>query len=343
MAPRVSAAFQPVGAAERSRRVAVLLNARARRVTRDVMAQARFLVPGPDLFISHDFGAARAIAQTVIERGYDAVLAGGGDGTFTRCVSDLHALASQHGRRAPAVGVLRLGTGNAMADALGVGPERALDDVVGSARSAPMRPLELLQVAGQLAPFAGIGLDAQILDDYARVNGLLDRLRLRFLPEGLWRYGIAVATRSIPRFLFGQRAVVTAVNAGAPALRLGPDGQPTGSPIPAGEVLYRGPVSLASASTIPFYGFGMRIFPFARAMPGRFQLRLADCGTFEILWHLQALFQGTYRSPRIRDFLCDRVTLFVDRPAALQVGGDLCGRSQTVHLALAPRPVQTVS
>src|SRR2546421_546346 len=132
MAPSVSAALRraPLPVQRAGRRVAVVLNARARHVTREVIEQARELLPSTDLFISGDLAAARDIARTVVETGYDAVLAGGGDGTFTRCVTDVHAAAAQLGLPAPAVGVLRLGTGNAVADAVGVGADRSPRDVV---------------------------------------------------------------------------------------------------------------------------------------------------------------------------------------------------------------------
>src|SRR5262249_11198347 len=137
-----------------------------RHVTPRVLAEARKVVPREDLFISTDIEAAQQIAQTIVDRRYDAVLAGGGDGTFVRCLSDVCAHAARRGRKPPAVGVLRLGTGNAMADALGVVARRTMADVLASARRCAPNRLTMLSVAGRLSPFAGIGLDAQILEDY---------------------------------------------------------------------------------------------------------------------------------------------------------------------------------
>src|SRR5262245_47056840 len=111
---RVQPRFEP------GRRIAVVLNANARQVNRKVIAAAREVVPNGDLFVSRDLDEAQQIAQTIVERSYDAVFAGGGDGTFSRCISDLHHFADKSGRLAPAMGVLRLGTGNAMAEAMGV-------------------------------------------------------------------------------------------------------------------------------------------------------------------------------------------------------------------------------
>jgi hypothetical protein len=148
----------------------------------------------------------------------------------------------------------------------------------------------------------------------------------------------------MPRLFVERRSHVTAVNAGGPALRMGADGRPVGAPIATGEVLYRGPALMASAGTIPFYGFGLRMFPFAEQARGeQFQLRVADCGVIEALAHVPSLFAGSWRSPRVHDFLCDRVTLYFDRDVPCQIGGDHAGRTRILQLALAKRPVQVVA
>ena len=41
-----------------------------------------------------------------------------------------------------------------------------------------------------------------------------------------------------------------------------------------GALLYRGPAMLVAAGTIPFYGYALRMFPFAGQRPGHLQLRL---------------------------------------------------------------------
>jgi diacylglycerol kinase family enzyme len=333
---RVRPRFEP------GRRIAVVLNANARQVSRKVVTSARDVVPSGDLFVSRTLEEATQIAQTIVDRGYDAVFAGGGDGTFTRCISDLHHYAEKSGRLAPAMGVLRLGTGNALAEAMGIPKDSSLDDLLGFARIAPERMLDVLSVDGQLAPFAGIGLDAQILDDFNAVGRGLDDMGLGFIRSGGVRYALSVGLRSVPRFVFTKNVSVTIVNAGSPAWRIGANDEPEGDPIPSGEVLYSGPVSIAACSTIPYVGLGMRLFPFAGSMPRRFQLRISDCPAHEILRHLPALFRGTFRSPRVHDFMADRVTMYLDREAPLQVGGDVGGKHRTVQLALAPRPIRIV-
>src|SRR5262249_36654393 len=191
--------------------------------------------------------------------------------------------------------------------------------------------------------FCGFGPAAQILDAYGPTVPALERLHLAAgVKSAGARYFLAVAGRSLPRFLTAQRAEVVAINRGAPALKVDVDGNTVGAPIPAGRVLWRGAASLASASTIPFYGLGMRVFPHVDRVPGMFQLRLANPGTAEILSKLPSVWSGRVSSPRIHDFLVDEVELVLARPTAFQANGDLVGERQRVRLKLWPRPIPIV-
>src|SRR5678815_6179467 len=73
---------QPQPAEPAPPRVAVLLNARARKVTPRVVRALSHVVPRADLYLSRSPNDARDIARTILTRGYDAVFCGGGDGTL---------------------------------------------------------------------------------------------------------------------------------------------------------------------------------------------------------------------------------------------------------------------
>src|SRR5262245_23708976 len=117
----------------RPRRVAVVLNANARRVDAETQRWVRSVVPERDLFLSRRIEECPGIAREIVHAGFDAVLWGGGDGTFANGVAEVVAATRALGRRLPEMGVLRLGTGNAIADAIGAGkatPEGLADDLV---------------------------------------------------------------------------------------------------------------------------------------------------------------------------------------------------------------------
>src|SRR5439155_1326409 len=178
----------PVRSAER---VGVLLNANARSVSDALKRELENFVPPEDLYYSRCFDDARSIARQVLDKGYRTVLTGGGDGTFVGYVNCLFEQARQpsastargalklmpvpaHEILMPRFGVLRLGTGNAVAEFAGASGRRlgVVEDIL-RARSGEVsmaRPLHLLVHEGKRAPFAGLGIDAKVLNDYVSIT-----------------------------------------------------------------------------------------------------------------------------------------------------------------------------
>lgn len=312
----------------------VVLNPNARAVGARVIRQLRELTSADALLISESPEHAGLIARQIVQGGYETVLCGGGDGTFTRLVSEVLALRPL---RRPAFGLLRLGTGNALANVLGAArpTARGFAADLRSARDRSRRvTLPLLQVEGQLAPFAGVGLDALILEDYVSFKRSIEDTPLQRLGTGPLGYGLAIASRSLWRYLQAPLPTVVIRNEGVAAYRIDREGNLVGPPVGRGEELYRGPVSLAAASTIPFYGFGLRLFPQADQLRDRFQLRIGHVGAATLLANVPAIFRGSFADERVLDFACTAVSIDCDGPTALQVGGDLVGRREQVKIGL---------
>jgi diacylglycerol kinase family enzyme len=316
-----------------SQSMAVLLNANAKRVTNRVLRKVTGLIPKDDIFVTHDAREAEKAARTVFSRGYPTVCTGGGDGTLVQFVT---SASEYYGSRwnAPDIGVLKLGTGNALASYVGAGE---VEEDLRRIRVTPDRAeLPLLEVDGRLCHFAGLGLDAAIINDYNEV-------RHTWYARSMKYFG-SVLSRSLPRQLTSRRRkpLVRVYNTGATAWRCDTDGDPMGDPIPPGALLYEGPITLIGASTTPYYGYGMQIYPFAGRMPGRVQFRIASSGVLEILAHLRGLWNGTHRSPTIQDFWVSSVALEFSAPAPLQVGGDAQGYRERVDFRLSERSVRLV-
>lgn len=341
-------------------RIAVLLNANAKAVTESLRRDLENFVPPEDLYYSRSFDDARRIARAVLDRGYRTVLTGGGDGTFVGYLNLMYAEAeartgfSSAGSAAlrtapervaiPRIGVLKLGTGNSLASFSGASSRRVgvVEDIL-RARSGEVstaRPLHLLSHEGKRAPFAGMGIDAAVLNDYQRVKEKLAGSKLQFAGVGGLGYFWAVVGKTIPTVLT-ERSVpnVEVVNLGSAAQRLGPDGKPLGRLIQHGEVIYRGPCRLAAAGTVPCYGYGLQIFPYALRSPGRFQLRLTAMGVPRILANLHKIWKGQTPRSGILDFSCDKVKITFDRPMPLQVGGDAEGYRKQLVLDMADEPI----
>jgi diacylglycerol kinase family enzyme len=311
-------------------KVAVVLNGNARAVNERLVADLRGLLQDETLFVSHSLEQSRFIARHLINQRFDVVLCGGGDGTFTQVVSDVAALSPQ---RLPAFGVLKLGTGNALATVLGA--KAGLQGLAADLRTArnpeARRSLGMLTVEGRVSPFAGVGVDAMILEDYGATRRLLSRFIGKW-SGGPLGYALAIGGRSTWRQLLEQRPEIIVRNEGAPAYRIDRQGRRIGRPIARKDVIYRGRPTIAAASTIPNYGFSLKLFPQADTLEGRFQLRISETAATTALMHLPSLFRGEFEDEKMWDYACNAISISAPDGTPLQVGGDLMGRRNEIHM-----------
>ncbi len=315
-------------------RAVAIVNGNARRARGRVRAKLEKALPG-GLRFTDSLAMARAVVRAEIARGVDLIALGGGDGTVVMGLTLIAEACRGSGRPEPAIGILRLGSGNAIADTV-----NASDDAVGDLGrlvrgEATWRNVAMLDVLGVRAPFVGMGVDAQLLEDQAAVGRVVDRVpgAKRFV-GGTTRYALSVALRSMPRFATETRPIASVTNTGAAAIAMGREG-PTGKTLASGATLWSGACTLVAGATIPYFGFGMKMFAFAQSDATRFHLRCGDAGLFEILRSTPAAFRGTYFSDHVQDFLCDRVRIELDRETAIEAGGELLGRHARVDIGLA--------
>ncbi len=324
-------------------RVAVVVNGNAKQVTDDLVEMLDQIVQSGDLFVSRSLSEGRDIARRIVVRGYPTVLTGGGDGTFTQMVTWIAHEADTRGKPRPRFGLLKLGTGNALAWVLGA-QKGVVADLGRLRREGGSRSLRLLEVEGMLAPFAGFGVDALALKHFNEVKAAFRKLPvLKKHGMGGLAYAVSIVGMTLPQVLVAPHHRVRIRNLGAPASRLGIDGQPVGPPTPAGELLYDGPSRGVWMSTIPYWGFGARIFPFAEDQVDRFNLRVIDLGSVDVALNIREIWKGTYRDARLlHDFLIERCSIEYDEPMAFEIGGDAQGMRERVEVSLSEQPIEVV-
>lgn len=334
-----------------SPKIAIVINGAARSVDQFMLNYIRDNIMDEKLYVCTSLGQLRETAKKIVEKQFDAVLLGGGDGTFSQWVTEIMNL---NPKKLPAFGILRLGTGNGVAEALGASPlivspfgARGFTEEVAQAKN-PAQRIEktMLKIGGKYAPFAGMGLDAFILNDYGAIKEFLDRIP--FVPKkgrGAFDYALAVTAISFWRFATNPLPWVVIRNGTGRSYRIDFNGQPIGPAKPSGEILYRGPASIVSASTIPYYGWGVRVFPQADKgiMSECFQLRISAMDVLETLFQLPALFLGKMAHEKLWDFACQEITVEVlDVPEnkkyakgiPFQIGGDPAGRRKKVQIEI---------
>ncbi len=325
-----------------ARRTAVVLNANAKRVTEKVRREVLRAAPDADVFFTEDLEQAKFAIRRIADQGYHTVVTGGGDGTVANTIDMIcSAIDASGGGPRPRIGVLKLGTGNAVADFLGARDYR--DDLRDMAH-APSRAVHLLRLEdGRRTTFAGFGWDAFILNNYDRLKTASERFgATRAVFKTVFGYLLAGVGWSVPELVLRRpRWKVRIVNTGGIGFRLDQEGRVIERFAP-GAVVYDGWAQMACMGTTPFYGFKFRIMPFADKTPGLFHLRVLDMHPVAAVRHLRDAWRGTMKHPRICDLQLSGCRLEFDHPAPFQVAGDAAGHRTTLSVGIDDQPIECV-
>ena len=313
---------------------AVMLNANARKVSKGVKAKIERIVAPENIFYSHSLDESQGIAQEIAERDYSVVFTGGGDGTFTHFINDYFRAASS----VPNIGVLHLGTGNAVASIVSSGNyECDLRSYIDSGYK-DFQPLDLVQCEGMRFPFGGLGWDGEILNDYIFLKNRYGSNRLlKPVVQNLGGYFAALFTRTIPRHvakLWRKPATVRITNLGAEAYAL--HGGEMVKSFSRGDVLYEGPSNITLFGTCPYYGHGFTVLPYSMSRPGFFQLRVCTMSLLKAIVKLRRLWSGKYVGPDMIDWHVKHVKLEFSEPVPYQYGGDAQGYRSELEVKTSP-------
>ena len=323
---------------------AVVLNANARRVNEEVVETLAEIVSPDDIFYSASAEDSRIITGKILERGYPTIFAGGGDGTVVEFINQMLRATPDWDDR-PSVGILRLGTGNALAEMVSSGSY--LCDIKSFVENnhRDYHALPLVQAEGHYFPFGGLGADAELLNDYRILKGSLGETMFRPMVQSVGGYFMALFARTVPRRVVSavkrHRMRVVVKNRGRRADLLGPEGEVLRGYEP-GEVMYDGDATMVMVGTCPYYGYGLKALPFADVAPDALHLRVVQLGIPAILGHLPALWQGRHVGGKIIDFLVDHVEVELEEPAPYQRAGDAAGYRKAIDFGLSPDRIKLV-
>lgn len=230
---------------------------------------------------------------------YRTIVVAGGDGTLSVAYNVLAG-------RNIEIGYLPAGFGNATRHLLRLPRDPdALAQVVVAGES---RPIDLVDVDGHLALFAGAGWDARVADRYARGGA-------RRLPG--WA---AAVVRSVPDLW--RR----------PSVEVRLDGEP----------IHAGPMEMLVVGTTPFFGRGLLVNPGARPDVGRLTVRVYP-GPAAALG-LEALRWAVHRRPRAEGHVGSVVELRLldGQDVPVQADGDVIGVRETWRFEVRPAAVRLI-
>lgn len=321
----------------------VLLNRHARGVRASTAKRLKAAAPAASVIETGTRKEADDAIREALSRGFRRIVAGGGDGTVVAIATTIRNQVNEMRAQNPAqtvslpeLGVLKLGTGNAVADLLGAAHPAEDLRRMASVRIPSTTKLDLIDCEGTQAPFVGFGYDAQILNDFITMKDAAKPAVVKAIVGSAPGYLLAAFGKSVPKQLMRKQDVeVRVINAGARIYRATPHGLFPRDVAP-GQVLYQGPIRMLSAGTVPYYGFKFKMFPFARVAPGLMQLRIATTGVGEAVRHLVPIWTGKYESGTIEDYLVEAVQVRFSEPMPFQVGGDAAGYRREITFGVAP-------
>lgn len=341
-------------------RVAILLNRNARRVS-DRLARTLERIVGPEnVFYSRNLEEAEAFSREIVQRGYGTVVCGGGDGTLVQGIN----LIQNYVRSAntwrleryertgekqtllatPRFAFLRLGTGNAISHLVGATDpvndlRRIVDFVPGRTHQMP-----LIESEGERFFFAGMGYDSVLLNDYNWLKKHTHNRIIKPLLHTVGGYFAALFMRTLPNWWFGRFGRFEArVVSRKEAYYVDPRRGDCIERIEAGSVLFEGPATILSVGTCPFYGYGLKIFPFARMMSGKMHLRIGMLDPLRVLFNLPALWKGSYRHTKlIQDFLVEDISVEITAPYPYQHSGEAKGMRDKIDFKISDEMLRLV-
>jgi len=230
---------------------------------------------------------------------YRTVVIAGGDGS-------LGVAYNVAAGRDVTLGYIPAGFGNATAHLLDLPRHPAA--LAGLLAAGDARPIDLVEIDGRLALFAGAGWDALVAGRYA--SGGARQVRG-------WAGSVV---RSLPDLSRRWTARIEA----------------------DGATVHDGPMILAVVSVTPFYGRGLRVNPGARPDQGRVTLR-AYAGPAP-RHAAEAMRWVARRLPSAPAVHAERVVLtsLDDRPIPVQADGDLVGTELEWHFTVRPAAVRII-
>jgi diacylglycerol kinase family enzyme len=319
--------------------VAVILNANAGRVRARLARSLRQAAPGAIVYWTRSMDEAEDALESALESGVTTLFGGGGDGT----IIDL-ANRMVHYANPPRLGVLKLGTGNALAT--WVGARTPVEDLAGWAAGEAFTelPLRLVHAEDDFFPFAGLGWDAAVLNDYRWAKQQMKQTPLEGFSHQLWVYVASAFGRTVPRMATrpdAPRATVEVLE--GEAWRVDRHGDRIGAAVGPGSILYDGPAHMTAVGTTPYYGYAMRMLPHACVLDSHMHLRVSALSLPQVVNELPRIWSGEYEHERLYDFLAQKVRVTFDEEVPYQVGGDARGMRRSLELAVAPARLPVLS
>ena len=324
--------------------IAIILNNNARNVNKNIKEQVEQLIPKNNIFYTNSLEEADATIAKILNSHYTHIFTGGGDGTLVYFVNKMKEIKKKAKikKKLPAIGILRLGTGNAVAIYTNSGKKIADDlETVLKGGIYKTDTVDFIKIDDKYFTFGGFGMDALILNDYDMMKKIPNKI-LRYPFLGLKGYFLSALTITLPKSILLKPITVEIYANSEDAYKVSMVEGFEKLNVKKGDLIYKGPFTLLAIGTTPYYGYGLKLLPFANKKKGYFQLRTVNVHPLLAAYKVVRAWNGIYHGDDIKDFLFKDVTVKFSKAAPLQIAGEAAGYKKEARISLSDEKIDFI-
>lgn len=361
-------------------KIACVLNLNARAVNQKFVHAAEEILGKENVFATATEEDNDEAMKTIVARGYEYLVPGGGDGTLCTVINSLmnarKSLALHNNvTMLPKMAYVPLGTGNGMSMLVGprmkgrtkvIKMQKTLTKLKEIIRECdenrdtivPLLTCPMIEVSrprsensteenSELCFFAGSGFDSLMLNDFNIIKRWSKRQvkPVKRLFGSVAGYCVALVSRTLPSCLIWSKhhlfCRITIPKAESSTYWMDPRRADTAIKVrpnncksntdkfPQGihddrQLLFEGTTGIIAAGTTPYYGGGMKLFPFSRVQPHGMHLRLGRINPLIGFLNIPWIFRGSYRHYNMKclDFVGKDFEVELSEPYPFQHSGE---------------------
>ncbi len=327
------------------KKIAILLNDNARNVNSSIKNEIEKIIPIANIYYTKSLDEADATIAKILNMDFTHVFTGGGDGTLLYFINKMKEIKKEARlkRKLPIVGVLRLGTGNAIAIYTNSGKKITNDiNTVLKGKSYKTKAVEFINVDDKYFTFAGFGSDALVLNDYDMMKKIKNKF-LRWPFIGLKGYFTSALLITLPKSFINKPFMVEIYSNTGNAYRVSKSKGFNKLNLKKGDLVHRGEFTLMPVGSTPYYGYGLKIIPYADKKKGMFQIRVANIHPLLMLYKVLRAWKGYYENENdVLDFLVDDVTIKFSEPTPFQIAGDPAGYKKELRMKISSENIDFI-
>lgn len=284
----------------------------------------KYLFNNNNVFFTKNEFECVSYLKYIIDCKYNFIFCCGGDGTLFSIINLIIKLKSNYNCNfLPVFGVLKFGTGNAFSLFLNkTNTSNILKKLdIGSKINIFNHGLILCD-GDYFSFFIGVGIDSKIINNYFFLKKNIFKFNKVYFNNFL-KYFYSSIFNSLPRFLTNNNDKISITN-NSISYRVRLDNKLRLSEILVrpGEILHKGDIITVSLGCIPYFGYGLKMFPYFNLINDFAHLRIIVKPASSLFFNFNKFYKGKLNNFIIRDFLIKDIDIHSNNFIEFQSSGE---------------------